>query len=105
MIKLRGINIYPQGLAPVLEGETSFAGEYICVATRDAQGRDELMVHVEVAGNEANNPNLAARFVERIKAHFGVQMNITLEVPGALASLTGIETRQKPIRLIDKRGV
>ena len=103
MIKLRGINIYPQGLAPVLEQEAAFAGEYICVATRDAAGRDELMVHVEIAAKESKSTELTARFVERLKQQFGVQMQVTLEHQGALASLTGIETRQKPIRLIDKR--
>jgi phenylacetate-CoA ligase len=30
-------------------------------------------------------------------------MKVALELPGALAPLTGTETRQKPIRLIDKR--
>jgi hypothetical protein len=30
-------------------------------------------------------------------------MKVTLESAGTLAPLTGIETRQKPIRLIDKR--
>jgi phenylacetate-CoA ligase len=32
-----------------------------------------------------------------------VELRVILEVPGALAALTAIESRQKPIRLIDKR--
>jgi len=32
-----------------------------------------------------------------------VQMKVLLDNAGALAPLTGIETRQKPIRLIDNR--
>jgi phenylacetate-CoA ligase len=32
-----------------------------------------------------------------------VDCRIALEAPGALAALTGIETRQKPVRLIDRR--
>jgi phenylacetate-CoA ligase len=103
MIKLRGINIYPQGLAPVLEHETAFAGEFICVAERDPGGRDELTVQVEVDDGREADAALAQRFADRLKQHFGVQMKVALCPRGALAALTGIETRQKPIRLIDKR--
>lgn len=103
MIKLRGINIYPQGLAPVLELNNAFAGEFLCIAERDADGRDDLTVHVEVRGGRETNATLAASFAELLKQRFGVQMNVMLESQGALGPLTGIETRQKPIRLIDKR--
>jgi phenylacetate-CoA ligase len=100
MIKLRGINIYPQGLAPVLEENNTYAGEFLCVATRDADGRDELTVRVEATANDAA---LVSAFEELLKQRFGVAMKVSLESPGSLAPLTGIETRQKPIRLIDKR--
>lgn len=103
MIKLRGINIYPQGLAPVLEQNNAYAGEFLCVAERAADGRDELTVRVEVRAGHEQTPGLAAAFEELLKQRFGVQMKVALEQQGALASLTCIETRQKPIRLIDKR--
>jgi phenylacetate-CoA ligase len=103
MIKLRGINIYPQGLAPVLEEIGAYAGEFLCVATRDSDGRDELMVRVEVGVDKVADAALARAFEEVLKLRFGVAMRVVLEPTGALAPLTGIETRQKPIRLIDKR--
>jgi phenylacetate-CoA ligase len=106
MIKLRGINIYPQGLAPVLEQSAAYGGDFVCVATRDADGRDELTVHVELATGVAGGSNTgtaADGFADLLKQRFGVQMRVVLEEPGALAPLTGINARQKPIRLIDKR--
>jgi phenylacetate-CoA ligase len=103
MIKLRGINIYPQGLAPVLEQNACYAGEYLCVAERSADGRDELTVCVEVKAGFAADASLVRAFEELLKQRFGVQMQVRLEAVGALAPLTGLETRQKPIRLIDKR--
>ena len=103
MIKLRGINIYPQGLAPVLEQNSAYAGEFVCVAERAADGRDELTVRVEVRAGFAADAGLVHAFEELLKQRFGVQMNVRLDNVGALAPLTGIETRQKPIRLIDKR--
>jgi phenylacetate-CoA ligase len=103
MIKLRGINIYPQGLAPVLEQNSAYAGEFLCVAERAADGRDELTVRVEVRAGLQDETALARAFEELLKQRFGVQMKVTLDSAGTLAPLTGIETRQKPIRLIDKR--
>jgi phenylacetate-CoA ligase len=103
MIKLRGINIYPQGLAPVLEQNNAYAGEFICVAERATDGRDELTVRVEVRDGLHSDAALATAFEELLKQRFGVQMKVALAEVGALAPLTCIETRQKPIRLIDKR--
>ena len=103
MIKLRGINIYPQGLAPVLEQDTAYGGEFLCVAERDSAGRDELTVHVELVAGRPIDVALRERFEALLRARFGVQMAVVLESAGSLAALTGIETRQKPIRLIDKR--
>ena len=103
MIKLRGINIYPQGLAPVLEQNNAYAGEFICVAERAADGRDELTVRVEVRDGLHIDAALASAFEELLKQRFGVQMKVALAAVGSLAPLTCIETRQKPIRLIDRR--
>ena len=46
---------------------------------------------------------LAAAFAALLRLKLGVEMSVVLAAPGALAPLTGIEVRQKPVRLIDKR--
>lgn len=102
MVKIRGINVFPQAMAPVLEEHASFAGEFICVASRDESGRDDLAVHVETRG-AVGDAQLAAEFGALLRQRLGVEMSIVLAEPGALAALTGIEVRQKPVRLIDKR--
>ena len=102
MVKIRGINVFPQAMAPILEEHGAFAGEFICMATRDDKGRDELEVHVECRGDTAN-AELAAEFVALLRAKLGVDVAVALAAPGTLSPLTGIEVRQKPIRLIDKR--
>ena len=101
MVKIRGINIFPQSLAPILEERTEFAGEFICTATRDAAGRDELTVAIESRGGLAEAD--AQPWRELLKRKLGVEVRVALAAPGTLAPLTGIETRQKPIRLIDRR--
>jgi phenylacetate-CoA ligase len=98
MVKIRGINIFPQALGPILQERADFAGEFLCTASRDANGRDELIVAVE-----AKSGAEAGAYADLLKRKLGVEVRVELHPPGALALLTGIETRQKPVRLIDKR--
>lgn len=102
MVKLRGINIYPQGIGPILEAEAAYAGDYICVVERDANGRDEMTVRVEVKDGDRNE-TVEASMRELLKQKLGLEIKVQLEEEGSLAPLTGIEHRQKPIRLKDER--
>jgi phenylacetate-CoA ligase len=101
MVKLRGINVYPSGIGAILTAEgRNFAGEFICELDR-AGIRDEMTVRTEIRG--AASQGMQAEYEQLLRARLGVEVRVTLEVPGALAAMTGIESRQKPIRLIDKR--
>jgi len=100
MVKLRGINIYPTGIGAILtEQHPELMSEYICVVDR-LDGRDEMTVHIETRG--ALDADVAA-YQSLLKARLGVEMNVILAAPGALAAKTLIEVRQKPIRLVDNR--
>jgi phenylacetate-CoA ligase len=100
MVKLRGINVFPQAIGPILAEEGVYAGEYVCRAVRDAQGRDALIVMVEAKAQETG---VTDRFAALLRQRLGVEVIVTLVAPGATAELTQIERRQKPIRLIDER--
>lgn len=101
MVKIRGINIFPQAMGPILEEEPVFAGEFICKTRRDETGRDEFIVAAEVNGGET--AEVAERFRALLKARLGIDVCVELAPPGALAHLTQTDVRQKPIRLIDER--
>ena len=58
---------------------------------------------MSIETSEAATEALTAHFRELLKRKLGVEVNIDLVVPTALALLTGVEARQKPIRLIDRR--
>ncbi len=103
MVKIRGINVYPQALGPVLAEDPAFAGEFICRVTRDAAGRDELEVLVEV--KQADHAQLAERISGLLRQRLGLKMVVTATEPGTLKNLTQVETRQKPIRLLDERNL
>ena len=100
MVKIRGINIFPQAMGPLLETHRAFAGEFICRAERDADGRDAFIVVAEVS--EQGEP-LRAAFAAHLKQTLGIEVGVELAAPGELAPLTQTEIRQKPIRLIDNR--
>jgi phenylacetate-CoA ligase len=60
-----------------------------------------MTVRVEVRGEPSEA--LRESFEALLRARVGVEIKVVLERPGALAEVTGIESRQKPIRLVDKR--
>jgi phenylacetate-CoA ligase len=97
MVKLRGINIFPQAVGPMLADVPAFAGEWICKAIRDAQGREDLIVICEDRGGHPDT------YRDVLKRKLGIEVQIELVPPGGTASLTQIEARQKPIRLLDHR--
>lgn len=100
MVKVKGINIFPQAIGPLLEEHAAFAGEFICRATRDPSGREEFVVVAEV---RRKSDDIARDLQEILKRRLGIAPVIELAEIGALAPLTQTETRQKPIRLIDER--
>ena len=59
-------------------------------------------MHVEVRG-ATDDPAVAQAFAGLLRQRLGVEMSVVLAEPGSLAPLTGIEVRQKPVRLVDKR--
>jgi phenylacetate-CoA ligase len=101
MIKLRGINVYPTAIGEILKAAwPDFAGEYVCELTRSG-AREDITVLIEA-------PETAPAGIETIckaalRARLGVELGVRLTAPGSLAGATGIETRQKPIRLVDRR--
>ncbi|MDP6872910.1 MAG: phenylacetate--CoA ligase family protein [Alphaproteobacteria bacterium] len=101
MVKLRGINVFPQAIGAMLAERPEFNGEFICQVSRDAEGRDEMTVRVEISGQGGGD--LADIYRDILRRKAGVAVAVAFAEPGALAELTGIESRQKPLRLIDER--
>ena len=100
MVKLRGVNIFPNALGTILtENFSELGNEYICEATR-VDNRDDMTVIVETDGDISQSTE---SYQELLKTRTGVEINVQLVATGELAALTQIETRQKPIRLLDKR--
>lgn len=101
MVKLRGINLFPTGIGALLVEQCETAtGDFICRVGR-SEGRDSMVVHLEVRGDA--DAALQARLEGALRTRLGVEIGVALCPPGSLAALTQVESRQKPIRLIDDR--
>jgi phenylacetate-CoA ligase len=103
MVKLRGINIYPQGVGPMLDERPEFLGEFICKAVRDNNGRDDMLVMIEVASAPGEYAQLQGEYNALLKRKLGIEVQVQLCQEGDLTPLTQVDVRQKPIRLIDER--
>jgi phenylacetate-CoA ligase len=102
MVKLRGINVYPTAVGELLQAQPETTGEFLCRVER-VQGRDEMTVLIETRAPAERHPDIAGDYRALFRRKLGVEVGVELTAPGALTSLTGIESRQKPVRLQDMR--
>ena len=100
MVKLRGINVFPHAIGAIIENRPDLTGEYVCHVRRDEAQKDHMTVTLESRGGTDK-----AALAETLKQGLGVEVDVVLVGEGGTASATEIDTRQKPLRLIDERGV
>lgn len=100
MVKLRGINVYPSAVGAHLRSFAQANGEYVCHVQR-LERTDEMTVMAEWAGSRT--PESKRLVEDLLREKLGVAVAVSLVAPGETASLTGLERRQKPIRLVDDR--
>ena len=101
MVKLRGINLFPHAIAALIENRADLTGEYVCRLKRDpATQRDEMIVTIESRGGTDE-----AQLAGWLRQGLGVEVLVALCEPGGTAEATQIDMRQKPIRLVDERGL
>ena len=98
MVKLRGINIFPQAIGPLMEAIDGFGGEFYCRVDRDKAGRDEMTVVAEHRGQGD-----AQAYTALLKEKLGLGMGVELVDVGTTSEVTQVDVRQKPIRLVDTR--
>jgi phenylacetate-CoA ligase len=101
MVKLRGINLFPHAIGALIENRADLTGEYVCTVARDpVNQRDNMLVTLESRGGSD-----VGQLAGLLRQGLGVEVAVVLCPPGGTAALTQIDSRQKPIRLIDERGL
>ncbi len=103
MVKLRGINIFPHAMGPILDEVDGFGGEFYCRVERDLAGRDDMIVVAETRAPQSDYEKLIAQFEAKLKQNLGLGISVNLTPIGGTADITQVDVRQKPIRLVDTR--
>jgi phenylacetate-CoA ligase len=104
MVKLRGVNVFPEAIGAAVAEDKRGNGEYFCVVERVGEaGRDEMTVMVEVADAKTDRARFKSELEARMKEVLGVKVTVEPSDPHSLAELTGVASTSKIKRLLDKR--
>jgi phenylacetate-CoA ligase len=104
MVKLRGVNLFPEVIGEIISRDRRCNGEYVClVETIGPAGRDEMTVLVEMVDKAADGALLAADLARGFRETVGVKIVVKTVGKGELDSLTGLSQTSKVKRVIDRR--
>lgn len=103
MVKLRGVNVWPEAIGQVAMDDPRLEPDYFVRALREGD-RDDMVVHVVSRSGKASFEEIATAAEARLKERLGVRIGVQVERPGALDDWTEIHTAPKPRRFRDERG-
>ena len=103
MVKLRGVNVFPEAVGAVVVADARTNGEYFCIVEREgAEEREEMTVLIEVPDATQRDAG-RADFERRFKEVLGVRVRVQVVDKGATDSYTGTSKTSKIKRLLDRR--
>ena len=106
MIKLRGVNVFPEAVGALVAEDARCTGEYFCVVERvGAAGTEEMTVMVELKDASTASDGLHDDLDRRFKEGLGVKCKVVSVGRGGLDSYTGVSQNSKIKRVLDRRAV
>jgi phenylacetate-CoA ligase len=102
MVKLRGVNVWPEGVAVVALEVAGAEADWFVRAVREGN-RDELIFSVTSTEDPSTWPALQAAVETKLKDRFGVAMKVEVVAPGALDEWTELNHAAKLKRFRDER--
>jgi phenylacetate-CoA ligase len=107
MVKIRGINVWPEACGKVILEDNRVNGEYFCYVEKvkpDSKlARDEMMMLVESKTDSVDYTDLHKSLEELLKKKIGVKIHVKIVHPTSLRDLTGHGSRAKLKRFEDRR--
>jgi phenylacetate-CoA ligase len=103
MVKLRGVNVFPEAIGAIVSANPRCNGEYICVLEGAPGGREDMTVMVEAQDESVPKSALENDMAVRLKEALSVKVKVQIVGGGELDRLTGLSQTSKIKRLIDKR--
>lgn len=102
MVKLRGVNLWPEALGEIATAVDGVTDDYFVRATRDGN-RDEVTVTVVSDRALGEHSAIADRLATVLRDTTGVKIGVEVVQPGELDELTGFGTVAKLVRFKDER--
>jgi phenylacetate-CoA ligase len=104
MIKLRGVNVFPEAVGALVSEDARCTGEYFCVVERvGAAGAEEMTVMVELKDASTASDAVRDDLDRRFKEGLGVKCKVVSVSRGGLDSYTGVSQNSKIKRVLDRR--
>ena len=103
MVKLRGVNVFPEAIGAAVVADARCNGEYFCFVDRvGAAGIDQMDVWIELR-DAVDAAAFSADMERRLKEVLGVKVQITAVGNGELDRYTGTSQTSKVKRVLDRR--
>lgn len=102
MVKLRGVNVWPEGVAAIAQEIDGTTVDYFVTASREG-ARDSMLIRMVSERPEREWPRIQGEIEALLKARLGVVVNAQVVAPGSIDDLTEIHTSPKPKRFRDDR--
>jgi phenylacetate-CoA ligase len=103
MVKLRGVNVWPEAVGDIAAATPGVTTDYFVRAVR-RDNRDELLLSAVSDAPAAEFPAIAAALEQRLRDRLGVRIEVEVVPPGSLDDRTGVGTAAKLRRFADERG-
>jgi phenylacetate-CoA ligase len=102
MVKLRGVNVWPEAVAEIALSVPGVGQDWFVQAVRD-QDRDELIVSVVSEDDPATFSTISDAIERRLHERLGVKIRAEVVPPGALDEWTEVGVAPKLKRFRDER--
>jgi phenylacetate-CoA ligase len=102
MVKLRGINVWPEAVGDLALAVPGVGRDWFVRAVRRGD-RDEMVLSVVGEGDRSKWPELRSAVETKLKDALGVRIGVEVVEPGALDEWTGAGTSPKLRRFRDDR--
>jgi phenylacetate-CoA ligase len=102
MVKLRGVNVWPEAVGDIATSVDGTVPDYFVRAVRSGN-RDELVVSVVSDRQLSTHEDIRLEIERRLQQQLGLKIAATVVLPGELDEMTEIHTSPKSKRFRDER--
>ena len=102
MVKLRGVNLWPEALGEIATAHPKATEDYF-VRARRSGNRDEMIISVVSQAPESEYETMRVELEAMLKERLGLRIQAEVVAPGAIDDWTEIHTAPKPKRFRDER--